>query len=239
MKKILLAAAIAVIVIACAAGAYAWFQWRGSALFAELGRTESKTESTPAEPRADVQDASKLARPAHRYPHLVDNNAPYEDGESIDDGVPLRTFHVILDEGSEPYPITVIYRSYLRDYAADAVTVLADLDAGFTEAYAADLPAPRPGVQLRMHVGDFAQDYCGEVELVYTMQTDSVMALLQGDSKAQADLLADAPCEMERNDDVDFCEKRAQCLNAYLTKKLKDAPFDSPVLRGFGALRIQ
>jgi len=238
MKKLLLAAAVAVIVIACAAGAYAWYQSRGSALFAELGHTEPKADAAQDAPRPEPQSTEAL-RFVHRYPHLVDNDAPYDDNESIDGSVPLRSFHLKLDDTGEPYTIQTTYRSYLRDYAADEVTVMADQDAGFTEAYSVELPAPRPGVLLRMHVGDFAQDYCGEVEIVYTMKTDSVIALLQGDAKAQAELLADAPCEMERNDDEAFCEKRLQCLHAYLGKKLDATPFDSPVLKGFAALRIQ
>jgi len=240
MKKLLLAAAVAAIVIACAAGAYAWYQSRGSSLFANLGHSDANTETAPdAPPAAVAQEPAEPPHTVHRYPHLVDNDAPYDDNESIDGSVPLRSFHVKLADVNEPFTIEATYRSYLRDYAADEVTVMADLDAGFTEAYSIELPAPRPGVQLRMHVGDFAQDYCGDVEVVYTMKTDSVIALLQGDTKAQTELLADAPCEMERNDDEDFCEKRLQCLHAYLGKKLEATPFDSPVLRGFAALRMQ
>jgi hypothetical protein len=240
MKKLLLAAAVAAIVIACAAGAYAWYQSRGSSLFADLGHTAAKTEAAPqAPPPAAAQAPEEPARPVHRYPHLVDNNAPYEDDESIDGSVPLRSFRLKLGDEGEPSTVQAAYRSYLRDYAADEVTVMADQDAAFSEAYSVELPAPRPGVQLRMHVGDFAQDYCGEVEVVYTMKTDAVIALLQGDTEAQTELLADAPCEMERNDDEDFCEKRLQCLHAYLGKKLDGAHFDSPVLQGFAALRMQ
>ncbi len=237
MKKLVLVLVVVAILVACGAGAFAWYQWRGSAIVAAPEAPVVK--EAPAAPEGlPPQPAAPEAKPTHRLPHLVDQNPPYADGGATGDE-PVREFTLPLGPGGEVYTVPAMYRSYLSNYAADPITVLGGLDAAFTEAYSAELPAPRDGVRVHLHVGDFAQDYCGEVTLAYTLQTDATIAMLIGDKKAERELLADAPCEMKRTEEEGFCEQRTQCLNQFLSQKLKNASFDSPVLQAFEALQLQ
>lgn len=237
MKKAILVTILLIIVIVAVAGGVMWLKQRGAHVDAAVPAMPTDASKPPSATRGQDAPAPNVT---HRYPRIVGGNFDHEDQTSLDETVAMREFKIPLESG-EVFYVTAAYRSYLgsRTDFSDKITALADLDAAFSEAYSMPLPSPQPGVTLRLHVGDFAQDYCGEVDLVYTMQTESVMALLMGDQKTQTAMLADAPCVMERDDTENFCEQRTQCLNSYLAKKLKDEPLDSPVLRAFSELRLQ
>ena len=117
-----------------------------------------------------------------------------------------------------------------RDAQAEAslITRLTDLNAGFTSAVVVDLPAPPHWGRVRLHIGDFAQDYCGEISAVHSFQRGRVFAIVEANTYELALRESDCPMSWQEHprQTVDpsepgedrfgaFCQARAQCLARY------------------------
>ncbi|MFO1253166.1 MAG: hypothetical protein U1E77_19000 [Inhella sp.] len=110
---------------------------------------------------------------------------------------------------------------------ARLITRLADLGAAFSAAVSVTLPSGGPWEQVRLHIGGFAQDYCGsEVSAVYSLRRGRVFAIVHvnpaelGLGASHCPLTYTDPPQAELIDpNVDhlgnFCEARSKCLTNY------------------------
>ncbi|MDP5240073.1 hypothetical protein Q9Q94_11055 [Uliginosibacterium sp. 31-16] len=190
-----------------------------------------KNTETPAAPPEDPVDAA-VAEPVRHYPGLVGASHPQSDGSSIDDTVSFREFKIPISPG-ESTALTAAYLNELdgRPDADSRITVLADLNAAFSSAFTLKLAPGKHWHAVSVHVGDFAQDYCGEISVVHHFETPTLAATHIDNSALAYELLSDANCPVKSDfgltDDTpikpgtdpfgDFCKARDKCLKAYFS----------------------
>jgi hypothetical protein len=85
---------------------------------------------------------------------------------------------IIVQQQDESIEFVATYRSYFDNtsYKSDDVTDLLDTGAGFTQYVKLPMNAGPNWTSITAHVGDFAQDYCGQPTIVYLLQNATVQA---------------------------------------------------------------
>jgi hypothetical protein len=194
--------------------------------------------STAATP-ADTDEAVAPPVPL-RYPTVVGRDLHYSDNSSLDESVPFRVFSLPISPATE-IPVTSAYQAYF-DAGHDLqyrIELLADLNSGFTEYFAMDFPATGSGAVLRLHVGDFAQDNCGPVVAVYSLQTPKTISMTVGDAEILQQLFQGAHCTLDIPTGPETCATRSKCLTDFLRSNPPDVGIRSPTLTHLLPLEIQ
>jgi hypothetical protein len=117
------------------------------------------------------------------------------------------------------------------------ITSLADLNAAFTEIYRIDAGTTAEGASLRLHVGEFAQDLCGPLTAVYTVESKEVTSLV-GSADVSDELFGDSGCTIGPPSGDETCESRAGCVRKHLQQMPVDGLLDSPQLKRLKTLKI-
>lgn len=213
------------IVCALAAGFY---------LFAKYQYQSDSVDVVQVVDRKEPELASQ--RPEPVFVHGKDPTVPYEDAPyaGIDERNSFRVFKVRVDKETVVSVIAANLQDPLwREDANDEnrlITRLNDGNAAFGDLVEIDIPAPAHWKQAKIHIGEFSQDYCGDVTALYSFRTTSVFAIAripEGDidfRESQCPLsLEDYTSNKEsygvpavsQGDFSNFCVIRAQCLKAY------------------------
>lgn len=185
------------------------------------------------------QDENPLPeRTAPNFPKAVDSSIKFEDcvESCLDGGNATRTFEIPLPKGETKYLSTVYldepdWKDVLNDEQA-LITSISNLDAAFTKAVTLDMPTQGHWTEIRVHVGDFAQDYCGDVSAIYSFRNKKIFAVTHirtddiGLAASQCPLKPEDyvayKSKYEKTDAPDdfsaFCTVRNNCLKAFYEK---------------------
>ncbi|WP_374600415.1 hypothetical protein [Niveibacterium sp.] len=225
-QRALLWGCLFVVLAAALAVAMAWFQPRSE--------KAGSTDVAVAAPSHDVE-APPEPRRNPVFPSADDERIPFEDSPfaGADERSSYREFKVELPSGESQF----LAATYLDepDWVDDRhddrvlITRLADLDAAFTESVSIDLPPTGKWSQVRLHVGDFAQDYCGDTAVVISFRSQRIFATTHVPA-SDVDLSASqCPLRLEtyvadkarygKQEEADdfsaFCAVRRACLKAH------------------------
>ncbi|MEN3109969.1 hypothetical protein ACFONG_12470 [Uliginosibacterium paludis] len=191
----------------------------------------------PTTPAAESKDEFPPSPPVPAYPQSVGASLPYEDSTgSFDENLGLRTFMLPLANGQSLH-LTAAYLSQMQDRhdPSDRTFALADLNAGFTSIYAVETAAGTHWRKALVQVGEFSQDYCGDIEIVHYLESAKVSAISFGDRVLTDEILSEAHCPVKQDyiqDEHtpiapgtdpfgDFCKARSECLVKYLSQPEK------------------
>ena len=247
-----LAAALALLIVVCAlilVGAAYWFDRAVPETVAEAQAVEETTQKTEAPPEV---------RPPN-FPHAVDGSIKFEDAlhTGVDQGASFRTFEIPVAPGDTRY-LTAIYldEPEWKDWRNDdafMITRFADLNAAFSTDVAVDLPPVGGWERIRVQIGGFSQDYCGDVEAELSLRSSRIFAVANihdGEIKFPAE---QCPLRLEdyranktkfgtRSEPDDFsafCAVRRECLQAYYAKPENQEPLRLQWLEKVANLRLQ
>lgn len=215
------------IVCALAAGGY---------LFAMYQHQSDSVDNVQMVDREEPELAPQRPEPVFVY--AKDPTVPYEDAPyaGIDERSSFRVFKVRVDKETVVSVVAAnLHDPLWREDANDENGLIARLNDGnaaFVGSVEIDIPAPAHWKQAKIHIGEFSQDYCGDVTALYSFRTASVFAIARipdGDIDFR-----ESQCPLSREDYTsnkesygvpavsygdfsDFCIIRAQCLKAYYT----------------------
>jgi len=212
--------------------------------FNDLPRTSPLVAGQVEEPSFVADAPNFVERPDWTpadYPRLRNSSYSFTDSSTVYGELPLRTFDVPL--GDKSIKVTATYRRFLEDPDLSLrITHAANHGAGFSEAFRKDIVLPDSDAVVALHVGDFAQDYCGELDVIYTLERDGVFAVT-GTVAQSMPLLDGMACERSRKQDspYDFCERRINCVGAFLRAKPDDEILELSlgVAQALGAMRFE
>lgn len=201
--------------------------------------TEPTPETEAPAPMAKQDENSRIPeRPAPIFPKAVDSSIKFEDcsDDCLYDGNAHRSFEIPLPGGEKRYLLAVYlaepgWKNDANDEQA-LITSASDGGAAFTRAITLDMPTQGQWQQIRVHVGDFAQDYCGDVSAVYSFRDEKIFAITHfgiddiGLAANQCPLKPEDyvanKSKFEKTDESDdfsaFCTVRKKCLKAYYEK---------------------
>ena len=132
----------------------------------------------------------------------------------------------------------------------------ADQNAGFSEIFQLDLGSFKHWKSIKVHVGEFAQDYCGEnIDIVYTLDSNTVTALFFDNSNRDL-ILSKAHCPHfpdYLNDGTEtppagidiseafshFCSERSSCIQEYFKKQANRKKLQSSFINVARELKIE
>lgn len=211
----------------------------GGVLFWRIpGAEEPAPEaSSVAAPSAEREKQSEERR-SPIFPVADDARIAFEDFlfAGVDERSSYREFALKLATGKTQL-LAATYLDepdWIDDRNDDAALIfrLADLNASFRHNVVVDLPPRGNWSQNRLHIGDFAQDYCGDIAVVISLRNQRIFAMTKIPS-SEIDLtashcplrpegfLADKARYGKREEPDDFsayCAVRRECLQAYYGK---------------------
>lgn len=198
----------------------------------------------PATMPASESEERQVVRRSPIFPVADDARIAFEDFPfaGVDERSSYRQFTIRLPSG-KPQFLAATYLDepdWIGDRRDDAalITRLADQDAAFTSNVQIDLPPLGNWSQIRVHVGDFAQDYCGGTSVVIGFRNQHIFAMTEIPASEidlaasqcplrQEAFLADKARYGKREEPDDFsafCAVRRECLQAYYGKPENRAP---------------
>ena len=200
-----------------------------------------------ADTKPDFQDSTHVT-PQLRYPNIVGATYKHEDYTDLDEEVGMRKFTIPNGTVGTIY-LHSVYQSYFSsDLSAELkITRLADSDAAFSDIFQLVLDSTKHWKSIVVHVGEFAQDYCGEnIEIIYTLNSVEVSALFFDNSNRDA-ILKDSQCPLmpqnlpsERWMELSaFCKERASCLRNYFENPSNRNKLQSEFIKLVSDLQIE
>lgn len=199
---------------------------------------EVMTSSGPVE---DQDQAQVPEGPHHDYPTIdakVYESAIVADRTGFDS--PRRTL-TLLDTEAHVMRLTSAFRRNLpQAWDGDMerkITGFAERDAAFTEIYRIDAGQTADGAAIRVHVGEFAQDFCGPLTTVYTIESPEVTSFVDPTDVNQA-LYGGSGCTIDIPSGAQTCESRANCIRKHLQQSKVDGLLDSPQIKRLRTLHI-
>lgn len=206
------------------------------------GAEEPAPEASVAAPSSEPEERSE-GRRSPIFPVADDARIAFEDFPfaGIDERSSYREFTLKQPSG-KPRLLAATYLDepdWVVDRYDDAALIfrLADLNASFHEHVFVDLPPRGNWSKIRLHIGDFAQDYCGHIAVVISVRNQRIFAMTEIPS-SEIDLTA-SQCPLhpeafladkarygkrEEPDDFSaFCAVRRECLQAYYGKSENQA----------------
>lgn len=220
--------------------------WGGATLLLGLTVVGALVEWAPEAVAPAVEAAAfppeaEMAPESRRspvFPVVDDAHIAFEDFPfaGVDERSSYRQFTIPLSAGKRQF-LAATYLDepdWISDRNDDAALIfrLADLNAGFSEHVVVDLPPRGDWSRIRLHIGDFAQDYCGEMAMVVSFRNARIFATTDLPS-AELDFaasqcplrpeafLADKARYGKRDEPDDFsafCAVRRECLQAHYAK---------------------
>lgn len=198
----------------------------GLAYFQQLWMPEA--EPALVERSDEGEGVALPTRPAPNLPVAADAAIRFEDSPyaGVDERSSARTFTVDTPAGAKYLTATYLDEPDWQDDRNDdaaLITRLMDLNAAFSAAASSDLPVAGKWESVKVHVGDFAQDYCGEVSVVYGLRSQRIFAI-SAVGESEVDLsLSECPLSRvtyekqhpQRKEDEEFCTVRSTCLKRY------------------------
>lgn len=235
MKKTLYAAAIAG--TAAAAAVAAIYLYRETA-----AQPEMEIAASPDPAVVEDEDTARLPEGPHfDYPSV---EATILRSEIVADmggfDSPMRKVTVLGDDGQEMEVTSAFHRHLSKDQLEDdgrKITVFADLNAAFTEIFKVKVGTTDHGATIQLHVGEFAQDYCGPLTAVYTVTSDEVSSLIDLEDGGYG-LYGRSGCTIGAPAGGETCESRAHCVRSHLQGMSFDALLDASRLKQLKTLRI-
>lgn len=153
---------------------------------------------------------------------------------------PMRQVTVLDAAGQKMEVISTFHRNLPKESASDMawkITEFADLNAAFTETHRIDAGTTADGASVRLHVGDFAQDLCGPLTTVYTVESKEVTSYVDAADLNHA-LFDGSGCTIDTPTGGETCDDRARCMRKHLQELPLDGLLDTPKLRRLMTLRI-
>jgi len=164
------------------------------------------------------------------------NTIAFKDSPADERSSSFRTFEISQPTGGKRF-LTAGYldepgwRDNLQDDEA-MIARLADNDAAFSAAVSIDLPKAGTWEEIRLNIGDFAQDYCGSLTAVISFRSPLIFAITDLGSNEINFSASQCPLQLddyvknkkkygkrEEPDDFSaFCTVRRECLNTYYSK---------------------
>lgn len=250
MKRLVGTLAVLIVVVALAlVGAAYWFGQAAPETVAEARATEEIQEKEEAPPEL----------PAPNFPVAVDGSVKFEDSirAGIDERSSFRTFEIPVAAGDTRY-LTAVYLDEPewqddRDEDGRLITRLADLNAAFSTDVAVDLSKVGTWERIRVHVGGFSQDNCGDVEAMVSFRSGRIFGVADiGDAEinfpaSQCPLKLDDyranKAKFGTRDGLDeysaFCAVRRECLQAYYSQPENQEPLRPQWLEKVANVRLQ
>lgn len=236
-RGVLFRGGLALLLMGTLAGVLLWL-WPG---------VEMSAPEAPVTVPASMSEDGPVARRTPVFPVADEARLAFEDFPfaGVDERSSYRQFSIPLRSGKLKYLATTYLDEpdWVDDRQDDEalITRLADQNAVFTSNALVDLPPQGNWSQIRLHIGDFAQDYCGELVAVVSFRNARIFATTDVPS---ADLdLAASQCPLrpeafladkvrygkrEEPDDFSaFCAVRRECLQAYFGKPESQVPLPS------------
>lgn len=229
-KKIL--AVITLIVIASGGAGYAMF---GAKLVGPWGKlVEHAKSQVPLETPGVRSEPTEVNAPTPvktlRYPSLTNASFEHEDYTVLDETVAIRKYVIPTGQGTSIDLITAYQSSFAsNENPSRKITWIADTDAAFSSSYQQSFGSVGKWDRVTVDVGDFAQDYCGDVKIVYTFEHKEVIAIRVGNSHSEDSVLKDSACSLQFDSENStstetdgsrfgqFCQSRARCLKDYFS----------------------
>lgn len=219
-------------------------RWKTQEIRSEVPVVRTGTASSAAE--IDVKAAGE-ADPKQRRPTVVSGGEAVQDSISIDDQVGLRTFKIKLQyvgPGEDlEHVVSAAYVDQLpKTDMSWRITYVADQGAGYGDEFSQELPSGRDGLRLWFHVGNFAQDNCGDLTALFAAQTSTVFMVSFADQALTDQLLQGADCEQAPKSGppaIDYCEKRSACVAKHLTGNLDPQLANQPAARALRQLVLE
>jgi len=236
-KRLIITLALLVLFVAIV-GAGIWF--------AQPSQEPPKQEAARKE-ATNREEPIPSERPAPNFPVATDGAITFTDSPyaGADERSSYRTFEISMPSGDKRI-LTATYLDepdWQNDRRDDEALIarLADLNAAFSAAVSIDLPKAGTWEEIRLNIGDFAQDNCGDLSAVVSFRSPHVFATthLGADeidfSASQcplqlADYVKDKKKYGKREEPDDFsafCTVRRECLKTYYSRaqnKVKFSP---------------
>jgi hypothetical protein len=227
-KRLIITLALLVLIVAIV-GAGIWFS--------QPSQEPPTQEAARAEP-TNREEPMPSERPAPNFPVATDGAIVFTDSPyaGIDERSSYRTFEIAQPVGNKRF-LTATYLDepdWQDDRNDDEALIfrLADLNAAFSAAVSIDLPKSGTWEVIRLHIGDFAQDYCGDLSAVVSFRSPRVFAISHLGSNEIDFSASQCPLQLEdyvkdkkkygKREEPDdfsaFCTVRRECLNTYYSK---------------------
>lgn len=205
---------------------------------------------------ADDQQTSAYIPPQYKYPKIVGDIFNFSDQTSIDDSIGIRKFEIPYGL-TGPIELAAAYQSYFPDQNdRNKIEGLANQDAGFSEMFQLELGSFKQWKSIKVHVGEFAQDYCGEnIDIVYTLDSKTVTVMFFDNSNRDL-ILSKAHCPHfpgYLNDGTEtppvgidiskafshFCSERSSCIQEFFKKQANRKKLQSSFINVARELKIE
>lgn len=243
-----LLAALFVIGIAILVVGAVWLPrlWQGNdaaEALASADVSQDAREEAPADP----------AIPLPLLPSADDSRVSFEDAADAIErgGLPYRTFEIAAPGDQKDYLMATYTDNPEWANAKEddelLITWLMDLNAGFTASASYDLPPVGQWQRVRISIGDFAQDYCGDLSVVYSFRDARIFAA----ASAPPFDFSVTGCPLSRSEfeqtwaehhagskPPEFCQVRATCIKAFFDDPDHRALLPTDTVASLGALQL-
>lgn len=207
----------------------------GAAIWFAQPDQETATQEVPRKEATKLEELTHSERPAPNFPVATDGAIAFKDSPyaGIDERSSYRTFEIPQPSSDKRF-LTATYLDepeWQADRHDDEALIfrLADLNAAFSTAVSIDLPKSGAWESIRLHIGDFAQDYCGPLSTVVSFRSPRVFAITHLDADEINFSASQCPLQVEdyvkdkakygKRKEADdfgaFCTVRSDCLKAY------------------------
>lgn len=253
-KKILaIITVVAIMIVGTGAAGYIFLQHNNINEISPRIATQ-RLNVTQTDIKSDANNLADTSAP-RRYPAIVGVTYKFKDRTSIDDRVAMRDF-TIPNGQADLFYLSTAYQSYFsaKEDSNDKISVLADLDSRFTEIFQQDLGSSVRWQSIAVHVGEFAQDECGDdIDIIYTLENRTITAAFFDNSALEL-ILNDSQCPRKpehlkdgaENDAWNkkrafghFCEERASCLQKYFVNPDNQKKLQSEFINLVRELQIE
>lgn len=231
---------IAAVVIAGAAASM-FVLYRGGAVMPAVSSQGTPLATTVSRLPEDKAQVAPAEGPHFDYPTV---EAEALQSEILHDfggfDSPMRSVTVLDADGRKMEIVSAFNRNFTEEAAPSLewkITQFADLNAAFTEIYRIEAGTTADGAAIHLHVGEFAQDGCGPLTTVYTVESKQITSFV-GHADVGYELYGTSGCTIGTPTGDDTCESRASCVQKHLQQLSTNGLLESAQLRRLRTLRV-
>ncbi len=206
-------------------------------------------------PQADIETEKQDSinnSPPPRYPSIVGATYKFDNYTDLGEEIAMRRFN-IPNGSTDSMDLFTAYQSYFSNNNShrDKIVTLADTNAAFSDIFQHEFGASAHWQSITAHVGEFSQDNCGDITIVYTLENSAVTAVFIDNLKVES-ILSDSQCPLNPEQLLDkdkpvetglifglFCQERARCLQNYFANPDNKKKLQSEWLNVVRDLRIE
>ncbi len=199
------------------------------------------------------QDSTNNSPPL-RYPSVVGANYKFDNYTDLGEEIAMRRFSIPTGAVGSIELFTA-YQSYFSNTNRhrDKIVTLADTNAAFSDIFQHEFGSSAHWQSITAHVGEFSQDNCGDITIVYTLENSAVTAVFIDNLKVES-ILSDSQCPLNPEQLLDkdenkpdeiglifgrFCRERASCLQNYFVNPDNKKKLQSEWLNVVRDLRVE